>query len=596
MDCPLSDASKVRTITLLTASLLIMGSLVPGASASPISPQELPDHVPGEIVVSFAPGAPAAARRAVRSELRLRSLAREGSLGVGLMKLPRGLDVEEAVEALEDEPAVSFAEPNYIYRVEGVVTPDDPHYPSQWALGDGPGSIDAPDAWAVTTGTPGRVIAVVDTGVDLGHPDLSPNLWVNPGEVPNNGIDDDLNGYVDDVHGYDWADIDSDPSDGHGHGTHVAGIAAARGNDAIGVAGTAWNVRIMALRALNDSGAGTSLQLARAFSYAAQMGAQVVNASVGGGGYSLTLEQAIQDSPGTLFVAAAGNGGSDGSGDDNDTTPTYPCSYPQTNIVCVAASDKQDALAAFSNYGSSSVDIAAPGTGILSTYSGNRYATASGTSMAAPFASGVAALLWSAMAEADVETVKGAVLAGAAPSASLEGRVASGGRLSALGALVELGVPPAQETAPEPEETTPAPEEETAPPPEEEEDAVSEPAEPTPTPSPVVEEPSEEEPEASLDSSARVVKKRFRLRVKGWVAPGQNDSDVVKVVLKKKRRSGRFRRLAIREAALDLPSDGDRSLFRTGFRRPNKGRCRLITHFRDDTTGERTRTRTTFRC
>ena len=213
-----------------------------------------------------------------------------------------------------------------------------------------------------TRGSASTVVAVVDSGVAWDHPDLAPNIWSNPDEVAGNGVDDDGNGKVDDVRGWDFVDGDNNPWDYDDHGTHVAGTIAARGNNGVGVTGVAWQASIMPVRALDALGTGSNADIADAFTYAAANGARVVNASLGGAGRSQAMSDAITNNPNTLFVVAAGNDGT-----DNDTTPRYPCNYTAANLICVAATDNTDALASFSNYGASSVDLAAPGVDIDST-------------------------------------------------------------------------------------------------------------------------------------------------------------------------------------------------------------------------------------
>jgi len=268
---------------------------------------------------------------------------------------------EDAVAALERRGSVAFAEPNWVFRATAA-TPDDPRLPDLWGLS----RIGAPQAWALATGGRSAVVAVVDTGVAYDHPDLQANMWANPGEIAGNGIDDDANGKVDDVRGWDAADGDNDPRDLNGHGTHVAGTIAAVGNNGVGVTGVAWTARIMPVRVLGADGSGTYADVVEGLDYAGRNGARIVNASLGGSadsGSVRLMKEVIDRYPGTLFVAAAGNEGS-----DNDLVPQYPCNISSPNVVCVAATTQSDGLASFSNYGRESVDLGAPGTGILSTY------------------------------------------------------------------------------------------------------------------------------------------------------------------------------------------------------------------------------------
>ncbi len=306
--------------------------------------------------------------------------------------------------------------------------------------------INASAAWNLTTGSRSVVVGVVDTGIDYNHPDLAANVWTNPGEIAGNGIDDDHNGFVDDVHGYDFVNNDSNPMDDNGHGTHVSGTIAAVGNNSLGVVGVNWNTSVMALKFLSASGSGYVSDAVRAINYATMMksrynvNVRVLNNSWGGGGYSSALDAAISasNSAGILFVAAAGN-----SGTNNDATPQYPANYSAGNVISVAATDQNDSLASFSCYGASTVDLAAPGVGIYSTVPNNRYAVYSGTSMATPQVSGVAALAWAYKPTATVAEIRNALLQGVDKISSLSGKVASGGRLNAYKTLQLLGRQPA---------------------------------------------------------------------------------------------------------------------------------------------------------
>ena len=312
------------------------------------------DAVPRELLIQYAPGTARAAGSTVRSQVGARLIQRLTVRGLELVKLPKGTSTKEAIATLQSDPSVDFAEPNYIYTAQA--SPNDPSYGQLWGLnntgqlvdgtvGLADADIDAPEAWDITTGSAGVVVAVIDSGVAADHPDLAPNM----------------------VAGYDFVDGDSTPEDENGHGTHVAGTIGARGNNGLGVTGVAWNTKLMPIRALNRAGSGTNAQITDAVNYAVTHGADVVNMSLGGSGSSNAMSNAISSGTGSLFVVAAGNGGEDGLADNNEAMPQYPCNYPAANIVCVAATDLTDQLTSFSNYGTSSVDIAAPGLQILST-------------------------------------------------------------------------------------------------------------------------------------------------------------------------------------------------------------------------------------
>lgn len=283
-------------------------------------------------------------------------------------------NVEETIAALESSPDVAFAEPNFY--VHSFATPNDPRYGQMWGLhntaqtlsgvaGTADADIDAPEAWDVTTGSSAAVVAVIDTGVAYDHPDLAANIWTNPGEAGTkqaNDTDDDSNGFTDDARGWDWIDDDNEPRDFLGHGTHVAGIVGATGNDSFGGVGVNWDVSLMPLRVLDGEGVGTTADVAAAVTYAAANGANVINLSLGGPDFSLLVRDAIAAASGSLVVTAAGN-----EATNVDLSGSYPCNYGSANIVCVAASESNDTLAGYSNYGGVNVDLAAPGSRISST-------------------------------------------------------------------------------------------------------------------------------------------------------------------------------------------------------------------------------------
>ncbi len=307
-------------------------------------------------------------------------------LGRRIVHFDRGTNQRAAKSILSSSPGVLYAEPDYIYEASEM--PNDPLFTKLWGLhntGQSSGStsgtldadIDAPDAWERSTGDESVTVAVVDSGVAYDHPDLAGQIWRNPGESgdgkEDNGRDDDGNGYVDDWRGWDWIDDDGDPRDLNSHGTHVAGTIGAEGNNGVGITGVAQQIEIVALRTLDADGAGRSSDIAAAFDYAGRAGIDVVNASLGGSSFSQTLLDSIGRWPGTLFVVAAGN-----SSANVDLTPSYPCSYPSANLICVTATTPSDGLASFSNYGTTSVDLAAPGYRIASTI----------PSLASPFSEG----------------------------------------------------------------------------------------------------------------------------------------------------------------------------------------------------------------
>ncbi len=364
--------------------------------------------------------------------------------GLREVNVAAGISITQALDSVRRLSNVDFAEPDY--RVTADATPNDSSFGSLWGLnntgqsgGTSDADIDAPEAWNTTTGSGTFVVGIIDTGIDYRHPDLAANMWTNPDEIAGNGIDDDRNGYVDDRYGYDFANNDADPLDDNGHGTHVAGTIGAVGNNGVGVAGINWRVKLAALKFLDADGSGYTSDAVRALDYAVREGMRVTNNSWGGGGDSAALRSAIQraQAAGSIFVAAAGN-----DGRNNDVTVSYPGSYPYDNVVAVAATDRNDRLASFSNYGATSVDLAAPGVSILSTTPNNSYSTYSGTSMATPHVSGAIALLWDRNPTWTYRQVIGQILSTVDPVTTLTGKVASGGRLNIARALGGSGTQP----------------------------------------------------------------------------------------------------------------------------------------------------------
>jgi subtilisin family serine protease len=396
-----------------------------------------PAYVPGEVLVRFRPTTRAAERASLRSGLHATVLRSFPSLGVEHLRLD-GMTVEQAIERFGADPRVAYVEPNYELHADR--TPNDPLFPRMWGLantgqtgGNEGADIHATSAWDVFTGDSTLLIGAIDSGVDYLHPDLVANIWTNPGEIEGNGIDDDGNGYVDDVHGYDFPNHDGDPMDDNGHGTHTAGTIAATGSNGTGVTGVCWRAKIVAIKFLNASGSGTVAGAIEAIQYAIRVGCRVTSNSWGGSGYSNALRDAIgaAGDAGQLFVAAAGN-----SARDVDADPNYPSGYDLSNILSVAATDAFDQLAPYSNYGATTVDLAAPGSDILSTFPGNRYALISGTSMAAPLVTGVVALAMGRFPGTTSLAIRDLVLRSVDPLPQLAGLCATGGRLNAFVTLI----------------------------------------------------------------------------------------------------------------------------------------------------------------
>ena len=357
-----------------------------------------------------------------------------------------GLTVLQTLQTLTNDALIAYAEPDYILNAKQI--PNDPDYFEQYGLNnDGQtGGLSGADisiesAWEIQTGN-NIVVAVIDSGVDYNHNELRDNIWFNSAEIAGNNIDDDRNGYVDDVRGWNFSGNNNNPMDDNDHGTHVAGVIGAKANNSVGIAGINWNVKIMPLKFMNARGQGRTSSAINAIEYAIANGARISNNSWGGGAYSQALFDAIQaaNSAGHLFVAAAGNDGA-----NNDRNAHYPSSYNLPNIISVGASDSSDRIAGFSNFGLRSVDLLAPGVSILSSVANNSYRQSSGTSMAAPFVSGVAALLLSENSRLRAAELKAAILNNT-DTINAASNTVSGGRLNALVALNSI----IQVTTPDP--------------------------------------------------------------------------------------------------------------------------------------------------
>ena len=328
----------------------------------------------GELIVKLKPGVLTASSVRAHQALGATVLGRLSLLNADHVKLPQGITVRDAIIQYMQDPDVEYAEPNYIRSVRSTV-PNDPLFNLQWELRNtvSPGvDISMPSAWDIVRGNSGLVVAVLDSGIDYTHPDLAGNIWANPGEPSCSGTaDNDHNGFKADCRGWNFVDNNNNPMDDNGHGTHVSGTIGAVGNNGLGIAGVMWNVQIMPLKILDAEGEGAVSDEIAALQYAITKGAKIINASFEGNSSSKSNAEmeaiSAANAAGILFVAAAGNGDDNGLGSNNDSVAVYPGNYDLPNIVSVAATNQHDSLASFSNFGLSTVHVAAPGVSILST-------------------------------------------------------------------------------------------------------------------------------------------------------------------------------------------------------------------------------------
>ncbi len=387
-----------------------------------------------QIFSTHAHAAPEVSRILVKTGKSLAHARKLSLEGWQLIQVPT-LQKSNLLKQLQADPAVEWAEEDQRYSVDSLTSknegPNDPLFGEQWSLAN----THVLETQSLVRGDASDIlVAVVDTGIDLDHPDLATRIFTNLGEIANNGKDDDQNGYIDDVHGYNFEEKSSDTQDDFNHGSHVSGIIGAIQNNGIGIAGIASHVRILPVKWMKN-GSGWGADAIEAILYAVKMGAKVINASWGGIGDSKALDDAVRaaEKAGVLFVASAGNNHT-----DNDVQPRHPANLRYSNVISVADLNENDELSSTSNYGKSQVEIGAPGTNILSTMMNKQYGKLSGTSMAAAHVSGVAALLLSLNPKLTAQELKKIILATAIPTPTLEGKTITGGRIDALAAAKEV--------------------------------------------------------------------------------------------------------------------------------------------------------------
>ena len=360
-----------------------------------------------------------------------------------------GMSTKDAIALLKSHQAIEYVEPDY--QVSIARTPDDPRFDELWGLnndgqtgGTADADIDAVEAWDISTGSRDVVVGVIDTGIDYSHSDLASNMWVNSSEIPGDGIDNDGNGFIDDVHGINAITDSGDPMDDEGHGTHVSGTIGASGGNGIGVVGVNHEVSLVGCKFLDAAGNGSTSDAIKCIDYMVGLknsgvNLRVLNNSWGGGGYSQALADAIASSEAAdlLFVAAAGN-----DTIDNDVNPHYPSNYENASVLSVASTDQTDGISWFSHYGLTSVDMGAPGSAILSTTPGESYASYSGTSMATPHVAGAAALVLSINPELSTQELKDLLMNSGDANAALQGVTVAGTRLNVNQALIDADPTP----------------------------------------------------------------------------------------------------------------------------------------------------------
>ena len=391
----------------------------------------------GRILVGFEKGVSKERQQEILSAAGGRIGRRLAAIRGGRLAVVRprsGKATDALMKRLRRTGGVAYAEPDFFMFKSQEKTPNDPFYALDYALVESPDDhdIDAPAAWTTRTGC--AKVAILDTGIDTDHPDLASNVYKSS-DKPNNNKDDDKNGYVDDTYGWNVINGKGSGEDDNGHGTHVSGIVAGHGNNANGISGICWSAKLVAVKFMNSKGKGSTSDAIDGIDYAVKNGAKIINCSFGSSSKSSALHDAVDyaQDHNVLLVVAAGN-----DGENIDKNPEYPASYTDSNILTVAASTNEDTLASFSNFGSTAVDVAAPGDNIYSTYKGGGYKYLSGTSMAAPYAAGTAAMLRKQESDATYGELRKAIRQKVDKPPALAGKVAYDGRLNVQKALAAI--------------------------------------------------------------------------------------------------------------------------------------------------------------
>ena len=468
------NLSRSLALGVLSATSAMSLGLAEVQAAPIYGAAVMPAHVNGELIVKLRDQGVgrkrassllfASLNKALGGATVLSAAPFETDSSLYVVKISDDSKLQAAMMALSSEPAIQYSEPNYLYTTQDrdgsqpsdpvSNLPNDADFSKLWGLnnvgqadsagqvGTAGSDIEVAPLWqAGITGDKRVVVAVIDTGIDHLHPDLADNIFTNAGEIAGNNIDDDKNGFIDDVHGYNFEARNANARDDHDHGSHCAGTIGGVGNNGVGVTGVAWNVTLMPLKFLSASGSGSLQGAVESINYARMMKVNVMSNSWGGGGFSQTLKDAIEATKeaGIVFVAAAGNDSS-----NNDASPAYPASYDISNIISVAATDNRDNIARFSNYGSTKVHVAAPGVKIHSTTKNGGYNSFSGTSMATPHVSGIVALMLSAHPEWNYEEIKNRLIQTSEPVRALRRKVMAKGRVNAFNAMNGI-IPPSND-------------------------------------------------------------------------------------------------------------------------------------------------------